>query len=123
MILLNKDSFIVKTGQLWKLWIIFSLIFFEFLTLILMIWNFNNPNGYIFKLLKTNSLQLQTIFLALGLAVICSLFLLVKCPSCKRRPIYHIVSNSNANNWVRTVFEFENCPYCGFSLKDKKHHS
>lgn len=115
MFLKNTDSFVVKTGQHWKLRLILGLIFIDFLVLILMIWNINNPDGKFFTSLGIGALQIRTIFLILGLSVFSFLFILIKCPNCHKRPVYRIISTSNVNNWIYEIFNFQECPFCEYN--------
>jgi len=111
----NNNSLIDRTGQLWKLKIVFGLIFIEFFILVLMVWNINSPNNELFYKFGIGNLQIQTIFLFLGLLIFLSLFFWVKCPKCKHKPIYRIVSTSSANHWVYEVLNFQKCPFCGYT--------
>ena len=115
MFLKSNNSLVLKTGQMWKLKVVFGLIFIEFLVLILMVWNFNRPDSDFFTSLGIGALQIRTIFLILGLFILSSLFLLIKCPNCHKRPVYRIVSASGANNWIYEIFNFQECPFCGYT--------
>jgi hypothetical protein len=120
MFLKNNNSLIVKTNQLWKLKLTFGLIFVEFLILLLMVWNINNPNSKIFTVLGVGALQIQTIFFILGLLIFSSLFLLIKCPNCNKRLIYRIISTSGVNDWIYAIFNFQKCPFCGYTSDQRK---
>lgn len=115
MFLENNNSLVVKTGQLWKLKLILVLIFIEFIVMILMVWNINSPDNKFFIALDIGILQIQTVFFVLGLLIFSSLFLLIKCPKCNKRLIYHIVSTSGVNNWVYEICNFQKCPFCGYT--------
>jgi hypothetical protein len=120
MFLENNNSLVVKTGQLWKLKLILGLIFVEFFIIVLMVWNINNPDSKFFTALGIGALQIQTIFLTLGLLILFSLFLLIKCPNCNKRPIYRIVSTSGVSNWIYEIFNFQKCPFCGYTGGQQK---
>jgi len=37
----------------------------------------------------------------------------IRCPSCKRAPVFRILRTSDANRWVATLLELSACPLCG----------
>lgn len=115
MFLKSNNSLVEKTGQLWKLKLTFSLIFIELIIMVLMIWNINSPDSEFFTVSGIGDLQIQTVFLTLGLLILSSLFLLIKCPNCNKRPIYRIISTSGVSNWIYKIFNFKKCPFCGYA--------
>ncbi len=110
----NANSLIVKTGQLWKIKLFFALILSGFSAFILLLWNYNSPNDNIFSVLAVGTVELKTIFLVLILLSFVVLFLLIKCPNCKKRFTYRIVSTSGLNNWITEICNLEKCPCCEY---------
>ena len=112
-----KDLWIVRTGQMWKIRFIcitgvLGLIFF-----ILMVWNINCPQSEIFIITGITQLEIRTAFLFSGLIFIYSLFLLIKCPACGKRPVYRILNTSCTDQWFDILITLEQCPVCGYSGK------
>ncbi len=115
MFLKGNNSFVLKTDQMWKLRVVFGLLLIDFLVLILMVWNINSPDSVFFTSLGIGDLQIQTVFLVLGLFALSFLFLSIKCPDCHKRPAYQIISTSGVNNWIYEIFNFQECPFCGYT--------
>jgi hypothetical protein len=111
----HKDFFLVQTGQVWKIKTSLFLSIIGFLFFILMVWGYQNPDSPIFKIIGLDNLQIRTCFLLLGLIASCLLFLSVKCPNCRKKPIYHIINSSGLNDWILMIFNFKRCPFCGYS--------
>ncbi len=118
----NNTSWLIKTGQTWKILIFIGISAIDLLLLILMIWSFNNPKSELFVKTGINDLQILTAFLVSALAGLMFLFISVQCPKCKKRPIYRIIKKSNLAEWFNTLIAFDKCPYCGYKGKEKSEH-
>lgn len=110
----NKDSFLIKTGQIWKIKTSLYLLMIDSFLFIMMVWSYQNPDSRILTIIGLDELQLTACFLLLGLIAIFLLFLWVKCPQCQKKPIYHIINSSGLNDWILMIFNFESCPFCGY---------
>jgi hypothetical protein len=111
----NITSWLVKTRQMWKFWLFFGLAALDFLLLVLMIWNINDPQGKLFVKMGLDQLQIRTAFLTLGIVTLTYLFFSIKCPSCKKRPVYRILNTNGLSKWVTALISFKHCPICGYS--------
>ena len=115
MVKKNESSWLVKTRQKWKFWLFLAFAGLDFIFFALMIWNINDPQGEIFIRTGIDQLQIRTAFLTLAIVTLAHLFLSIKCPACKKRPIYRLVSTSGINQWVTALATFKSCPVCGYS--------
>lgn len=84
------------------------------LLFILMVWNINDPKAKIFISIGLDDLQIRTAFLTVGVIALAQLFLAIKCPACKKRPIYYLIKKSDVNKWVTELITFKSCPICGY---------
>lgn len=107
-------SWLIKTRQTWKIWVFLGISVMELLLLFLMAWSFSNPKSEFLTKIGMNDLQILSAFLFFALIGLLFLFISVKCPECKKRPIYRIISTSNVNEWFNIIIAFDRCPYCGY---------
>jgi hypothetical protein len=115
----NKSSWLIKTGQMWKFWLFLGFAGLDLFLFALMIWNINDPQGAIFRRIGVDQLQISTAFLVLAIVTLAQLFLSIKCPACRKRPVYQLVSKSGVNRWVTALTTFTSCPICGYSGNSK----
>ena len=110
----KQETFLVKTNQVWKLWFLIVLGGIELVLLILMVSSIVNPDSYLLAKYRIGELETRTVVLLLGLVFLYSLFCLIKCPSCHKKPVYKIIKESNINEWMISAINFKNCPYCNY---------
>ena len=115
----NKSSWLVKTGQMWKFWLSVGFAGLDLFLFALMIWNINDPQGAIFSRIGVDQLQISTAFLVLAIITLAQLLLSIKCPACRKRSVYQLVSKSGVNRWVTALITFKSCPICGYSGNSK----
>jgi hypothetical protein len=112
-----ESSWIVKTGQKWKLFVVGALSILTIMSLVVFILciNLENSNGFI----GTGVVRLysRTIFLVIGITFLLCLFFLIKCPCCGKRPIWKIVNNGQFTDWIFRMITFSRCPICDFRPK------
>ncbi len=113
-------SWIVKTGQKWKLWVIYIMGIMSLLSLIFMIICINYANNPFLIEIGITRLHGRTLFLVNILVFLLCLFLLIRCPSCKKRPIWQIVNNRGLSDWIHIILTFAKCPICGYRPKTAK---
>ena len=111
---MQEGTFLINTNQFWKLWLIGFLSVIEMVLLILMISSITNPEYFILANYKIGELELRTAFLLLGVLLLYSMFYLIECPHCHKKPVYKIISESNFNDWMLAVVNFKHCPYCNY---------
>jgi len=110
----SNETFLVETGQLWKLWFVTIIGGLEVILLVLMISSIVYPENYILAKYGIGELETRTVFLILSLIFLYGLFFLVKCPQCKRKLLYKIIKESGVNDWMVIAIKFKQCPYCNF---------
>lgn len=97
----SNEIWLAKTKQLWKFYIFvfgvmvgFLLIIFQSIGII--------ENGII-----------EPITISVEIFAFLWLFISIRCPSCKRRPMFSIIRKSNISQLTRNLIGFESCPHCG----------
>ena len=96
-----EESWLKQTRQLWKFWIFVVFLLAAFLLLLL----------HDFVMTRHYWKYASMCLLAIGFAV---LMLLIKCPSCNKRPIFLIIKQTDVNKLTQAILTFSSCPYCGY---------
>jgi energy-coupling factor transporter transmembrane protein EcfT len=112
-----QSSWIVKTGQKWKLFFVGVLGIMTIMSLGIFILSINFENSYAFVGTGVGRLYSRTIFLVIGLSFLLCLFFLIKCPCCGKKPIWKIVNNGRSSDWIYRMITFSRCPNCDFRPK------
>jgi hypothetical protein len=101
MALLPDESWIKRTGQLWKFQIFIMLFSGALIFVILDIFSIMGRSWAIFAIL----------FIGCGIA---ELVASVKCPSCKKRPLLRVFMKADINDLTKIIMCSKGCPYCGY---------
>ena len=109
----RRNSFINKTGQKWKVAIAFLFLALAFLFIVLDIWIINDPKNVFFSIVGLEEENANSMFLIFILIFLYFLFFTVKCPACKKKILYKIISNCGLTDWITLIVTFEDCPFCG----------
>jgi hypothetical protein len=113
-------SWLIKTGQAWKLWSLLPLSVIGLLIFLAYVWYLNEPAAPIFKWIGVKEdYYLLFCFVFYEFAVLLWLLLSIRCSNCKRAPVLHIVKTSDASDWISTLRSLSQCPLCG----DDSHQS
>jgi len=101
---MNNNSYIKKTGQMWKILLSFCLLTVGFLFLI---WTLINSH-------LTDAHKMYGIFLGLSLSIGSFLWLCfsVKCKNCKSLLVWKAMREQSHQNWLIFLLKTKNCPYC-----------
>lgn len=100
--MVSDDSWLKQTRQLWKFWV-FALLVMTSVTLLIM---------RFFGMIGQDTNSIAMILGGTGFAI---LLILVKCPSCKKRPMFKIIRLTRINTLTQTMLTFNCCPYCGYA--------
>lgn len=104
-------SWIVCTGQLWKLGLFYLMI----LTTIMLIGAFILAvNGYVISSFA-GRFELAISFILLGASSLAWLCLSIRCPRCGKKPVWGILKTADVNSWLVKLHAIERCPECGQS--------
>jgi len=98
-----NGNFWVKTGQAWKIKLIYSLVLIEVFILTLNIFDakvFNSPLYW-------------NIFHFFSVVFIVIVFFSLKCPRCKKNVGYFIVRTARVSKAMHEILHLEKCPECG----------
>jgi hypothetical protein len=116
----KNTPWLSRTGQTWKVWISLGISCIALVLFILMVASFGNSGDEILGRLGIDELQVLSAFLCLGLLALFFLVFSVKCPECKKRPVYKIIRTSDFNQWFYVLISFDRCPNCGYMGKQKR---
>src|SRR3990172_11014943 len=116
----NPRSWLVRTGQIWIFWMATALAVVAILLLALMIWCINHPNSETLTRIGIDEFRIGAGFMITGALASILLFFGIRCPSCKRRPVYRIVRTNGFNEWVTALLHLQCCPYCAYPGKAVK---
>ena len=94
------ESWLKRTNQLWKFWIFASLMLISASLILLEV------------TVKTNH-DVHKAIMILGVIGFSIPFLFIKCPGCRKAPIYKIMRQTSINTLTQTILTFRSCPYCG----------
>lgn len=94
-------SWLRQTKQLWKFRLFVASLLLSFLLLLL--YDFVITEQY-----------LKYASIILGSIAVVVLLLLIKCPSCNKRPIFAIIRQTDINKLTQAILAFSSCPYCGY---------
>ena len=111
---ISNESWLVKTGQTWKLKTSIVIGIFDLVLFLLVIWSISSPSNMFLSYTGFTQLNVDTVFLLFGLMLFYFLFWSIKCPSCKKRIGYHIIKTTDINNWLKVLISFDNCPNCKY---------
>ena len=108
---ISQNSWLVRSGQGWKITGFFLLVLITGISGILFYWRINHQSA-INLIPSSGILDSITIF-----STIFALILLwsIRCPKCKRGVASYILRNESAGKWLTTLASLEECPLC----KDK----
>ncbi len=110
---INKNvSWLVRTNQMWKIRFIQVFVTIDLLLFAMMIWNINDPHNLLFLKIGVDQTIIHSCFLILGLITVFVLFFLIKCPVCKKKPVYHLVRTTEFNIWFSVLVHSKHCPIC-----------
>ena len=103
----SRKSLLTATGQAWSLWLgtgllLVSVVLYA-LGLILM--READADTFVFVILVAFGASLVGFWFQLGHP---------RCPACRLRWVYHIVSTVDAGSWLPQVLAADRCPRCGF---------
>lgn len=102
---MESESYIVKSGQLWKLWVFGGLLVVGF-----------TGFGFAFAPSNRNSEARAVMSFLLGItfSIIAFLWgtLSVKCRACGNRLVWQSMRNEPAHNWLNSVLQSRQCPKC-----------
>lgn len=96
------DSWLYKTKQIWKYRLFFLLILFAFALIMIEFLGIINNNFIGF------------IITSIGTFAFLWLFIAIKCPSCKRRPMFYIMRKVDIGRLTQSLIGFKSCPFCGY---------
>lgn len=111
----SDNSWLVRTGQAWKVKAAIVIGLIALILLLLMIWSINSPNNLAFKHTGIEPIQINSVFLLFGLILIYLLFWSIKCPSCRKNVGYHVVKTNGINSWYRVLLSLDKCPICNYA--------
>jgi hypothetical protein len=114
MIRKKKTSWLAKTGQIWKFWLFAFLIGSDGLLFVLMLLKINSSEFPILDLTRIEGFHIGMLFMALAVFALLWLIFSIKCPACKKRPVFRIIRKSEVNRWVTELITFQKCPFCAF---------
>ncbi len=99
-----KNSFIKKSGQIWKINIMFIGIFI--ICVSLLFW-FTNE--------EVNLDIIYFLLVSILMGSLCMLFgiLRIKCPYCGVHLPQYFLKNESFNDWLNSLLNCEICPVCG----------
>jgi hypothetical protein len=110
----KRQPWLVTTGQAWKFWLATSMAGLGLFLLALFVWCINDPNAKIFVKTGIDEVQIGAAFLFVGISAFLFLILSIRCPACKKRPVYRIMSSSGINEWLTFLITSDHCPICGY---------
>ena len=96
----EQKTWLQKTNQEWKFRVFMILIYVVFCLLVL----------HIIGIVNNNSIEQ----LIVSICVIASMWLCftIRCPFCKRRPMFQLLRKTNITHLYKTLSGFEKCPFC-----------
>ena len=104
-------SWIVSTGQLWKLGLFYSMML---AALVLIVAFILAVNGYMIAGFA-GRFELAITFILVGASSLFWLCLSIRCPRCGKRPVWGILKTVDINTWLVKLHVMERCPECGQS--------
>jgi hypothetical protein len=113
----NKENWLSKTEQAWKFHFFIGLSALTLALFILMILSISNNIRLLIDL-GIADIHIAFAFMLIGISSLLFLFLSIKCPLCKKRPVYKIMKASQLNSWVEGLIKLEHCPFCN-DTKDR----
>jgi hypothetical protein len=107
-----RSSWLARTGQVWKIWILVLLAVIGS-GLLVADWF---PGGLLATILRafvSQRLDWGLCILVYGVVILVPWMLLaIKCPNCRRRPVLHLVRSHDFRKWFPTLLSMETCPLC-----------
>jgi hypothetical protein len=121
---MNKkyESWLIKTSQLWKINISLILCVLGFLLMCLGFLTHNASIAPTFAKVGIIDINIESAF-GLTMLVVFYFVFSVKCPACKKRPIYHLLKTEKLSSYLNTIMTFENCPICGYAADKRENMS
>lgn len=101
-------SWIVNTGQLWKLGFFYSMIL---VTLLLIVAFILAVNGYMISAFA-GKFEIAITFILVGASSLLWLCLSIRCPQCGTRPVWGIFKTIDVNAWLVKLYSMERCTKC-----------
>ncbi len=101
-------SWIVNTGQIWKLGVFYLLIL---TTLLLIVAFILAVNGYMILGLVSR-FEVAITFILVGASSLLWLCLSIRCPRCGKRPVWGMLRTVDINTWLVKLHSMERCPAC-----------
>lgn len=106
----NLNNFwIIKTNQMWKIWIFAILMFLggcAFLGMIMTINGVLIPN-------RAGEIEFSLISMSLVFGSLIWFSKSLKCPKCGYKPTWPILKSAPASEWFVRITKLECCPGCG----------
>jgi len=100
-----RGAWLRRSGQAWKLVVFWGLFVLSAALFILFVLAAND--------VVSGETEFSLSAVATGFGSLAWLSLSVKCPTCGAHPVWHIIRNAPAGEWLTRVHNFETCPACG----------
>ena len=100
---------LVKTNQVWKLWIFLLLLALSFVSLLckwMIVEGIWIPN-------RVGATEFSVASVVLGFGSLIWLCKSLKCPECGYKPTWPILKSAPASKWNAVLIKLEHCPKCG----------
>lgn len=99
---------LIKTNQIWKLWIslfLMLLVLLMFIAKVMIVNKIWMPNWI-------DEIELSLGEIVIGFGSLIWFCLSVKCPHCGYKPVWPILRSAPAGEWLRRIMHLEQCPSC-----------
>lgn len=98
------------TGQMWKLHVFLALSVMAGFGMVFGIWRMNHLNSRSEMTAASGLMVASTVIVTIAWTW---LFLSIRCPKCRMRVAYHVVTRIRQGNWVSRLRNTRACPRCG----------